>query len=47
MREGAGAGATINNITINNRSADPQETVATIRRYNRTAGPAPVDIGFY
>ena len=41
------AAPVVNNIHITAPNADPEGLINTIRRYNRTSGPAPVDVAFY
>lgn len=47
LRESAAAPTVINNINVTAPNIDPDGLISGIRRYNRSSGPAPVDIGFY
>jgi hypothetical protein len=41
------AAPVINNFNITAPNVDPNSLIDSVRRYNRSSGPAPVDIGFY
>jgi hypothetical protein len=37
----------VNNINVVAPNVDPNSLINAVRRYNRSSGPAPVDIGYY
>lgn len=47
LRESAAAPTVINNYNVTATNVDPEGLIGGLRRYNRSSGPAPVDIGFY
>ena len=47
LREAATAPTVINNYNVTAPNVDPEGLIGGLRRYNRSSGPAPVDIGFY
>ena len=47
LREAVAAPTVINNINVTAPNIDPDSLISGLRRYNRSSGDAPVNIGFY
>ena len=47
LREATTTPTVINNYNVQTQVTDPEGLISGFRRYNRSSGPAPVDIGFY